>query len=119
MMDTIVRPNDVVCVYIDEELAFFARIEEILPDTKPGWKRIRFKVLASPIKELVWILEPTQIDGESFTMSGTKVKIERLPAPIPEDEQEPSLTPPFALNKEVKDGESRAEIISFPTKEKK
>jgi len=82
-MDTRVRPGDVILVHVEDRPAFFARVEEILPDVKAGWRRLRFKVLTVPIQEMTWILEPSQIDGEPFTMGGTPLRIERLPDPAP------------------------------------
>jgi len=67
-------------------------------------RRIRLLVLSVPRRELTWILEPVQIDGEPFTMGGTNVRIERLPPPEPEEALE--------------DGEEKpqepAKVITFP-----
>jgi hypothetical protein len=82
-MNTIVQPGDVVGVYVTEKLSFFARVEEIGGDVKPGWLNLRLRVLTVPTSELTWILEPSQIDGEPFTMGGTAVRIERLEDPKP------------------------------------
>ncbi|PLX42207.1 MAG: hypothetical protein C0609_10270 [Deltaproteobacteria bacterium] len=89
-MVTNITPLDVISVYIDGNLAFYARVEEILPDVKKGWLRMRFFVLNPALEEqeLTWILEPAQIDGEEFTMGGTPIRIERLPDPtsaLPEE----------------------------------
>ena len=86
-MDTRVQPGDVILVHVQEKPAFFARVEEILPDVKTGWRQIRFKVLTVPIHEMSWILEPSQIDGTPFTMGGTPVRVERLPDPEPSSPQ--------------------------------
>ena len=32
--------NDVVLIYFEEQALSFARVEEILPDAKPGWYHI-------------------------------------------------------------------------------
>ena len=80
-MDTRVQPGDVILVHVEDKPAFFGRVEEILPDVKVGWRRIRFTVLTVPLQEMTWILEPSQIDGETFTMGGTPIRIERLPEP--------------------------------------
>jgi hypothetical protein len=82
-MDTLVQPRDVILVHVQEKPAFFARVEEILPDVKKGWRHMRFQVLNVPLQEITWTLEPVQIDGEPFTMGGTPIRIERLPDPVP------------------------------------
>lgn len=82
-MDTLVQPRDVILVHVEDRPAFFARVEEILPDVKRGWRRIRFTVLTVPLQEMTWTLEPSQIDGEPFTMGGTPIRLERLPDPQP------------------------------------
>ncbi len=88
-MDTRVQPGDVILVHVEGKPAFFARVEEILPDVKIGWRRLRFKVLTVPLQEMTWILEPAQIDGEPFTMGGTPLRIERLPPPAPGEPETP------------------------------
>lgn len=80
-MDTLVQPRDVILVHVQGKPAFFARVEEILPDAKKGWRQMRFQVLSVPLQEITWTLEPVQIDGEPFTMGGTPIRIERLPDP--------------------------------------
>ncbi len=107
-MDTRVQPGDVILVHVEEKPAFFARVEEILPDVKIGWRRMRFTVLAVPLQEMTWILEPAQIDGEPFTMGGTPIRIERLPDPQP-SEPEASGKPP-----EPESPEAGPKIIEFP-----
>ncbi|NTU59458.1 MAG: hypothetical protein HGA98_00185 [Deltaproteobacteria bacterium] len=94
--DTLVQPGDVILVHVDGKPSFYARAEELLPDVKRGWLRLRFSVLTLPLQEMIWTLEPTQIDGEPFTMGGTPVRIERLPDPRPaepEPEPEPEAKP--------------------------
>jgi hypothetical protein len=82
-MNTIVQPCDVVGVYISESLSFYGRVEEIGCDVKPGWLKLRLQVLTVPSRELTWILEPSQIDGDTFTMGGTPIRLERLSDPKP------------------------------------
>jgi len=102
---TRVQPRDVILVSLAEKPAFFARVEEILPDRKKGWLQLRFRVLTVPPQELTWILEPAQIDGAPFTMGGTPVGIERLPDPVlqapPPDEDPPAPGP-------------AGKVVSFP-----
>lgn len=111
---TRVQPRDVILVHVQDQPAFYARAEEILPDVKKGWLQLRFRVLTVPPQELTWILEPAQIDGEPFTMGGTPIRIERLPDPAPtpanEDEAEPAAQP---------QARSGSRVISFPGKPQK
>ncbi|MHB8765638.1 MAG: hypothetical protein ACYDA8_15070 [Deferrisomatales bacterium] len=104
---TLVQPRDVILVHVDGKPAFFARVEAILPDVKRGWRQLKFTVLTVPLQETSWILEPSQIDGEEFTMGGTPLRIERLPDPAPAEPTEPEES-----------GESKparpAAVIAFP-----
>lgn len=109
-METRVRPGNVILVHVQEKPAFFARVEEILPDAKKAWRQLRFKVLTQPLQELTWILEPSQIDGAPFTMSGTPIRIERLPDPEPATPQ---------AEPETGDPKAPGRVISFPPRRKK
>lgn len=111
MMDTLVRPRDVIAVYFEDKLAFYARVEEILPDIKRGWRQLRFLALVAPPQETIWILEPVQIDGQEFTMGGKKVRIERIPDAAP--------TPPPKEDHGDAAPSGPAKVISFPGKGKK
>ena len=104
-MDTLVQPRDVILVHLDDQPAFYARVEEILFDVKPGWRRMRFLVLTAPPQETTWILEPSQIDGDPFTMGGKPVRIERLADPVPAE-------PPPEEDAAAPKGP--AKVISFP-----
>ncbi|NOY43885.1 MAG: hypothetical protein GXP50_00310 [Deltaproteobacteria bacterium] len=109
-MDTRVQPGDVILVHVEDKPAFFGRVEEILPDVKVGWRRIRFTVLTVPLQEMTWILEPSQIDGEPFTMGGTPIRIERLPEPAAFREE-----PPEPVSEERPDPTpAKPKVIAFP-----
>ncbi|HSH70411.1 MAG TPA: hypothetical protein VK997_10870 [Deferrisomatales bacterium] len=109
-MDTLTQPRDVVLVYVDDEPTFYARVEEILLDRKSGWRQLRFQVLTLPPQELTWILEPNQIDGDTFTMGGTPVRIERLPEPRPSVDPETGE----AIKEPQQAPQTPGEVISFP-----
>lgn len=74
--------NDLVLVHIDKKPAFYARIEEMSPDVKPGWWQVKLLVLTLPLQVYTWILEDAQINGTSFTMGGTPVAMERVVSPV-------------------------------------
>jgi hypothetical protein len=80
--------EDLVLVYLENQPVFFARIENIFPDIKPGWVRMSFLILQVPVSLGEWILLPEYIQGEEFTMGGKKVRIEKVE--VPRDEPEPS-----------------------------
>lgn len=115
-IDTRVQPGDVVCIHVDGKPSFYARVEEIRYDLKPGWRQIRLMVLAEDRVELTWILEPNQIDGDEFTMGGTPVRLERLPDPVPtpDDEGGPGKPKAFPEKPDDKTDTGPAEVISFP-----
>jgi hypothetical protein len=74
--------SDLVTVYIEKKPSFFARIEDITPDVKPGWWQVKLLVLTNPPQIFTWILEECQIDGEPFTMGGTPVYLEKVTSPV-------------------------------------
>jgi len=81
---------DLVSVYIENKPAFFARIEEISPDIKPGWWQVKLLVLTHPLQVFSWILEESQINGAPFTMGGTPVFLEKVVSPVAEHIREGS-----------------------------
>lgn len=83
-------PNDLILIYLDNQPVFFARIENIIPDIKPGWVRMNFLILQVPVSSGEWILLPEYIQGEEFTMGGKKVHIEKVEAP----REDPEPIPP-------------------------
>ncbi len=74
--------NDLVLVHIDNKPGFYARIEEISPDVKPGWWQVRLLVLAFPLQVFTWTLDESQINGEPYTMGGTPVRLEKVVSPV-------------------------------------
>lgn len=73
--------GDVVLVYIEENPAFFARVESISADVKPGWYQMKMLVLQIPLLVITWILRDVYIDGEEFTMGGRPVRVVKVVAP--------------------------------------
>lgn len=74
--------NDLVLVHVDNKPGFYARIEEITPDPKQGWWQVKLLVLTFPLQIFTWILDDTQLEGESFTMGGTPLQLEKLVSPL-------------------------------------
>jgi hypothetical protein len=73
--------KDLVLIYLEDQPVFFARIENVTPDIKSGWLRMKFLILKIPLELGEWILLPEYIQGEVFTMGGKKVRIEKVEAP--------------------------------------
>lgn len=106
--------NDVVLVYIENNPTFFARIENINPDFKKGWWRVRLLILQIPLMVATWILDNEQIRGADFTMGGTPIRIEKVIAPTILPEANLSEQPEDEIPAEPK---KQARIISLtPTK---
>lgn len=74
--------NDLVLVHVDNKPGFYARIEEIVPDAKPGWWQVTLLVLTFPMQVFTWILDDLQIEGADFTMGGTPLRLEDVVSPV-------------------------------------
>lgn len=79
--------GDLVLVYREDRPAFFARIEDISANHKPDWYQVRLLVLQLPVIETLWILREEYINGESFTMGGHKIRIEKIKGPVASEEK--------------------------------
>lgn len=82
--------GDLVLVHIENKPGFYARIERIMPDVKPGWWQVKLLVLTFPLQVYTWILDESQINGAPFTMGGTPVMLEKLNFPSLQDEKKES-----------------------------
>ena len=78
--------GDLVLVYIRGKPAFFARIEQISEDVKPGWFQVKLLVLQIPLVVVTWILREAYINGEEFTMGGHPVTLTRVVCPEHEEQ---------------------------------
>jgi hypothetical protein len=70
--------GDVVLIYHNEQPAFFAQVQDVLPDHKRDWYHVKLLVLQIPMTEVTWILREEYINGEIFTMDGNNVRIEKV-----------------------------------------
>jgi hypothetical protein len=75
--------NDLVLAHIDNKPAFYARIEEVTPDVKPGWWKVKLLVLTVPLQIYTWILDDSQVNGAPFTMGETPIMLEKVVSPEP------------------------------------
>lgn len=74
--------HDLVLIHVDNKPGFYARVEEILPDVKPGWWQVKLLVLTFPMQVFTWILDDHQIEGADFTMGGTPLRLEEVVSPV-------------------------------------
>ena len=101
--------EDLVLVYQEERPAFFARIEDIWTDAKPGWYRVKLLALQIPVEETIWILREAYINGEPFTMNGRKMRIEKVQGP--HEARPQSLLPENGVEKKGVSGDGK--VISL------
>lgn len=80
--------NDIVLVHVDNKPGFYARIEDISPDVKPGWWQVRLLVLTFPLQVFTWILDEFQLEYAPFTMGGTPIQLEALVSPLEEERKQ-------------------------------
>jgi hypothetical protein len=77
--------NDIVLINVDNKPGFYARIEEITPDVKPGWWQVRLLVFTFPLQVFTWILDEYQLEGADFTMGGTPIRLDPIVSPLEEE----------------------------------
>ena len=116
--------NDLVLVYFEDKPLSFARIEEILPDSKPNWYHVKLMLLQIPLQVVTWILRDVYINGEEFTMNGKRMRLEKVVAPYEtrpteqENKQETNSTPSGTTSPSGENGNG-ATVISFNDRKKK
>lgn len=103
--------KDLVLIYFEDKPLSYARIEEILPDSKPDWYHVKLLMLQIPPQLVTWILRDVYIDGAEYTMNGKRMRLEKVIVP-----EEPGP----AAEKEKEDGEAispkesgKAKVISL------
>jgi hypothetical protein len=106
--------NDLVLVHIDNKPGFYARIEAITPDLKPGWWQVKLLVLTQPLQVFSWILDESQINGAPFSMGGTPVLLEKLVSPVAPPERGAVLT----SVERPKEQKGSAKVVRLPERNK-
>ena len=81
--------QDIVLIYMEDKPLVFARIENIQADHKPGWYHVKLLMLQVPLQVVSWILREVYIDGETFTMGGREMRLEKVVCP--QEESGPAL----------------------------
>ena len=109
--------NDLVLVHIDDKPGFYARIEDITADVKPGWWQVKLLVLTFPLQLFTWTLDESQINGAPYTMGGTPVRLEKVVSPVVKDEKAGDDTPVAKTgNSEKREG---GKVVSLSDRKKK
>ena len=115
MKKTVTTVNDLVLIYMEDKPMAFARVEDIEPDIKRGWYRIKLLVLHIPPAVVTWILRDSYIDGEEYTMGGKRMRLEKVVVPdLPETAEDDSpKTKPEKSDKETGEPSEKSKVISF------
>ncbi|RJQ82225.1 MAG: hypothetical protein C4519_08115 [Desulfobacteraceae bacterium] len=103
--------NDLVLIYMQDQPQAFARIEAIEPDVKRGWYHVSLLLLQIPLTEVTWILRDVYINGETFTMDGKPMRLEKVVSPLKKRIRE--KTPPEET------GDKKGKVISLRDLKKK
>lgn len=74
--------SDIVLIYLEKSPLAFARIESIEPDIKRGWFHVKLLMLQIPLQVVTWILRDVYINGETFTMGGKEMRLEKVVCPV-------------------------------------
>lgn len=114
------QENDVVLIYFEDKPAGFARIESILADGKKDWYHVKLLLLQVPLQIVTWILKNEYINGGEFTMSGKRMRLERVVCPDEPDkrigkEPDPKTSPQDASAKSASPGK----VIAFSNVKKR
>jgi hypothetical protein len=113
MNDKIAVENDLVLIYFEDNPLSFARIESILPDSKPDWFYVKLLLLQIPPQVVTWILRNVYISGTEFTMNGKRMRLEKVAVP-----DEP--TSPELIDKQNEtEATGKAQVISLKDIKKK
>ena len=94
-----IQENDVVLIYCEDQPLTYAKIEEIFPDIKVDWYHVKMLVLQIPLQVVTWTLRNAYIEGDEFTISGKKFRIEAVVCP----EKPPASTTSDGKNNTHKD----------------
>jgi len=109
--------NDIVIVHVDHKPGFYARIEDINPDVKPGWWQVKLLVLTFPLQLFTWILDENQIAGADFTMGGTPIRMELVASPVEDKAENPVADVPQEIS--AKASGSNSKVVSLAERRKK
>ena len=110
--------NEIVLVHVDNKPGFYARIEDISPDVKPGWWQVRLLVLTFPLQVFTWILDEFQLEYAPFTMGGTPIRLEPVVSPLEEERQQQEQKDVEERKRQRQEGGS-SKVVSLADRRKK
>ena len=111
--------NDLVLIYLEDEPLSYARIEDILADSKPNWYHVKLLLLQVPAQIVTWILRDIYIEGTEFTMQGKRMRLEKvvvLEDPLPRDKLNKNKEP---IEPKTDKPAGQAKVISLSDLKKK
>ncbi len=111
------KENDIVLIYLEDKPLAFARIEDILADSKPDWYHVKLLILQIPVQVVTWILRDIYISGSEFTMGGKKMRLEEVVCP--KDPEIPDNLKIPADKKKTSGNSNGAKVISIKDLKKK
>jgi hypothetical protein len=111
--------NDIVLIYFEGSPLTYARIEAIEPDIKRDWYHVKLLLWQVPLQAVTWILRDVYINGETFTMNGKQMRLEKIECPeddsVQEEEHEEENSQPKSSQKDIVGGK----VISLSELKKK
>ena len=111
--------NDLILIYREDEPLSFARIENIMADSKPDWYHVKLLMLQVPPLIVTWILRDIYIEGAEFTMKGKRMRLEKVVVPEESPVKEPKIQNE-QKDESATDGEAgKAKVISLADLKKK
>jgi hypothetical protein len=110
--------NDIVLVNVDNKAGFYARVEDIQPDVKPGWWQVKLLVFTFPLQVFTWILDDYQIEGADFTMGGTPIRLDPVVSPVEEERKLEELKEKEERKNQIQ-GEAGSKVVSLADRRKK
>ena len=109
--------KDLVLIYFEDNPLSFARIENILPDSKPDWYHVKLLLLQMPPQLVTWILRDVYISGSEFTMNGKRMRLEKVV--VPDEPKSPELFGKQAETDASAEAAGKAKVISLKDIKKK
>jgi hypothetical protein len=109
--------KDLVIIYFEDNPLSFARIENILPDSKPDWYHVKLLLLQMPPQLVTWILRDVYINGGEFTMNGKRMRLEKVV--VPDEPKSPEKIGKQDETDESVEAAGKAKVISLKDIKKK
>jgi hypothetical protein len=109
--------KDLVIIHFEDNPLSFARIENILPDSKPDWYHVKLLLLQMPPQLVTWILRDVYINGGEFTMNGKRMRLEKVV--VPDEPKSPEKIGKQDETDESAEAAGKAKVISLKDIKKK